>query len=690
MNSDRATSGAWRFVFRTELLSLVRDRRALFAGLVLPALLYPLMFLGQGWLEEVANETLEAQVVHVALDLSEAPASMAERLEELLGQQVPIELDHLPPDSFHEIDAALQEGTLEAQQREREAVEEILGTEGHLLLYALPDPEVPGRTLFRLHFDGADETSQEAQGRVDDAIDELSEELEGALYVQHFGADPARRWISESVDMARDEDLGGLWIGRILPLIAVLVLLSGGSYAALSAFSGERESGTLETLLVQPIPSLSIVWGKFAAVLVTGLATLGLNTASLFACVALGLGNLPGSDAGSAGPGSLRILGAGLLFLPVCLLLSAVLCLVCGKARSFREGQHYVMPLSLLAMLPAALAMSQEIELDPFLACIPLAGPSLAFRQAMVGGLTLGPALLAISTTLIYAWLALRKIGNLLDGEKVLASQSNSAEQALRRVQSRSALNWGWAGVLGVYLVGGLFQSWSPLWGLVATLWLLLPVGAYFCARGTASRAGESLRVSLGLRVPNPLHLIAALLAAPALARLASVWITWQQEVLPLPSSMTQAGGLPEEIMSLSAPALFLALALSPGLCEELFFRGAVLSGLKRDLPAWKSIAWQALLFGAVHASIYRFAPTAFLGALLAAITLRSRSLFPAILLHTSYNGILVLSGMAAPGSENPFAWTEAPWVPWLILPALLLWVLVKPPRQTSENQALS
>lgn len=668
-------TGAWRFVLRTELLSLLRDRRALLAGLVLPALLYPLMFLGQAWLEEVAEETLEAQEVKIAIDLSAAPESMAARLIALLELEVPIVLDRLPPDSCLEIDEAVQADTPEAWQTERELVEKLLGSDGHLLLYALEDPERVGRPLFQMHFDGADETCQEALDRASNALDALHDELEGEILSQHFGGDPAERWTSESVDMASEEDLGGLWIGRILPLIAVLVLLSGGSYAALAAFAGERESGTLETLLVQPIPSIAIVWGKFAAVLTTGLATLALNTLSLFACVALGLGNLPGSDAGGSGPDSIRILAAGLLFLPVCLFLCAVLCLVCGKARSFREGQHYVLPLSLVAMVPAALAMSPDVELDAFLACLPLAGPSLAFRQAMVGGLAPLPGVLAFASTLVYAWFALRKIGTLLDGEKVLASQSTSAEQALRRVQSRTALNWAWAGVFGVYLVGGLLQSIHPLWGLMGTLWLLLPAGAYFSARGTARRANESVPRSLGLRVPAPWHLIGALLAAPALARLASVWIEWQQHVMPLPSSMTQGGGLPAEISSLGGPTLFLVLALSPGICEELFFRGAVLSGLRRDLSHWKVVLWQALLFGAVHASIYRFAPTAVLGAILAIITLRSRSLFPAILLHTAYNGVLVLSGTAE-SDDGPLAWVQADWVPWLIVPAALLFAI--------------
>jgi sodium transport system permease protein len=127
---------------------------------------------------------------------------------------------------------------------------------------------------------------------------------------------------------------------------------------------------------------------------------------------------------------------------------------------------------------------------------------------------------------------------------------------------------------------------------------------------------------------------------------------------------MTSGSGLPPELTELSTGWMFVALALSPGICEELFFRGAILSGLRRDLPAWRSVFWQALLFGAVHASIYRFAPTATLGALLAMLTLRSRSLIPAMVLHISYNGLLVL------GSES--GWFQAPWVPWLILPAAL------------------
>ena len=128
----------------------------------------------------------------------------------------------------------------------------------------------------------------------------------------------------------------------------------------------------------------------------------------------------------------------------------------------------------------------------------------------------------------------------------------------------------------------------------------------------------------------------------PGLAVCVTQLFEWQSRVLPLPSGAS-APELFAAFEGLSPLALFLLMALSPGLMEELLFRGALLSGLRRDLPALKVVGWQALLFAAVHASLHRFLPTGVVGAVLAAITLRSGRLWPAVVLHTSYNATLVL-----------------------------------------------
>lgn len=675
MSSPPAPTGrVVRAVLSTEFRGLLRDRRAIFTAFVLPILLYPLLFLGQGKLKEVAEESLQEKEVTVVLELSKTPEASAARLRELLGEEQPIVLRELEPGSCSAVEGVVEEGGTEAAlQRERDLVHDLLEPDGDLLLDAVPDPDSPRRTLYRLHFDGAATDAQEARDRMRHALEALEREERAARIDELLGEDPAAGLELESRDLASEEDLGGAFLGRILPLIAVLVLLSGGSYAALAAFAGERESGTLETLLSQPVSGTVIVWGKFLAVLVVALVTLFLNLSSLLASFALGLGEWSGFGTGATGPGLERVLLAGAIFVPVCVLLCSLLCTTCGRARSFREGQHYVLPLSLACLVPCALATQPTVELDLFLACLPLAGPALAFRDAMVGELAFWPGVAAFLSTCAYAVLALRWLGSLLDGEKVFAGRATAAESEQRRTQSRKALAWGFAGVLSVYVVGGMLQSWHLVWGLAATLWLLLPALTLASAAGTARRAGEGLRETLGLRLPrNPLPLLGAVLLAPGLARLAATWIEWQQEVLPIPSSMTGGGALPEELTSLPPAMLLVLMALSPGICEELFFRGAILSGLRRDFAGWKVVLWEALLFGAVHASIYRFAPTAVLGGLLAAITLRSRSLLPAMLLHAGYNGLLVLSGTTG----RDWSWFEAWWVPWLVVPGVGLFLV--------------
>ena len=134
-----------------------------------------------------------------------------------------------------------------------------------------------------------------------------------------------------------------------------------------------------------------------------------------------------------------------------------------------------------------------------------------------------------------------------------------------------------------------------------------------------------------------------------------------------MPERLRELGNAFAFTEELSPLALVLLFAVSPGICEELLFRGALLSGLRRDLRPGAVIAWQALLFGAVHASIYRFLPTAIIGAVLAAVTLRARSLWPAILLHAAYNGVLVLSELA------DVAWLGSPWLGALLVPGVLL-----------------
>lgn len=633
-----------RAVFASEIKQLLRDRRALFMAVVLPMGLFPFLLFGMDSLEESARRTMREQPVSVVADLRGLGADLAGKVRaKLADPALRIELEPVEVDPV----------ALSEDADWRAAASRIIGERQVLLVGTAGSDGMPEIAAY---YDGSASRSNEAGKRVREALRDLDRELRAAKLVDIAGADPARALELESRDVARAEDTVGRKLGQLLPIVLVLMLISGGSFAALGVFAGEREAGTIETLLVQPVPPMALALGKFLAVLTTACASLFGNAASFLFCVAMGWGDLPEAAAQQAlGTNGGRLFLGLLFFLPTAILLAAVLCLVSARAKSFREGQHYVFPLVLLASALAVLSTMDRVEASWPLALVPVTGATLVLRDTLAGSFPLVPGLLSLVATALWSWLALSRLAVTLDAERIFRGRDDQGELARRHASSRRALAWGVAAVALVYVVGGRMQSASAIPGLVLTLWVLVPALALLCARGVARRSGESLARVLGLRAPRPLHLLAALLLAPGLAWGMKALFELQQHVLPMPREMQDLELFPG-LADLSPWALVLLLAVSPGLNEELLFRGAILSGLRRDLSLVKVVLWEALLFGAVHASIYRFLPTALLGAVLAAVTLRTRSIFPAMAIHVTYNTLLVLEVRDLPAWGLPLA----------------------------------
>jgi sodium transport system permease protein len=649
-------------VARTELRSLLRDRRAIFSAFVLPLILYPFLFLGQDRLEQLSREGLSEREVTVLFSDGGAPPDFVSALRAELESREPLEIVDVPARLALDLDAEVQRGSAEAAVHESEIFQDAVANGGQLLVQCLGHPDVPGRSLVRVHYDGADDLTNEALKRLRESIDVIEDAARTERLEQLLGPDPAAGLRLESIDLASEEQRSGLLLGRLLPLLAVIVLLSGGATAALAAYSGERESGTLETLLVQPLRAAVFVWGKFVAVLTVSLITLACNVASVWGSAAAGLGKLPGATGSEAlGADPVRLALSALVFLPAVLLLCATLCLVSGRAKSFREGQHLLLPLMLVALAPTALSTQRDLELDYGVALIPLAGQGLSFRDALIGNLRFGPALVAFLSGLVWSALALVKLASALDAERLFGSPDAEREAAQRRLQSRRALAWGWAGAFVVYIAGGLIgfvSDLDPLPGSALVLWLVLPLFAVLSARATARRSGTPLGEVLGIGMPAPPHLLGALLLVPALGRMMEAFREFQQTVLPMPSA-GDTSALEASFGSLSTVAVLFIFAVTPAVCEELFFRGALLSGLRKDLRARTALIWQALIFGVAHASIYRFVPTLWLGFLFGVLRLRTRSIWPSVLLHFGYNAWLVTALEPRP---DWLAWADSHW----------------------------
>jgi sodium transport system permease protein len=115
--------------------------------------------------------------------------------------------------------------------------------------------------------------------------------------------------------------------------------------------------------------------------------------------------------------------------------------------------------------------------------------------------------------------------------------------------------------------------------------------------------------------------------------------------VIPAPQQLLER--FAEDVIPKGMPTwqLLLYIAVLPAICEELAFRGMLLSGLRRQFRPAVLIVVIGLIFGLFHVTLFRIAPTALLGMILTAIALMTGSVFPGMLLHAGNNALGVLAG---------------------------------------------
>ena len=110
----------------------------------------------------------------------------------------------------------------------------------------------------------------------------------------------------------------------------------------------------------------------------------------------------------------------------------------------------------------------------------------------------------------------------------------------------------------------------------------------------------------------------------------------------------------------LSVIKLVAVFALLPGLCEELAFRGFILSGFSRNGRTGVAVVFSALLFGVMHMIPQQVFNAFLLGLVLGLLALRSGSLLPGVLFHFVNNALGVLSERIP---EKSFESGAASWI---------------------------
>jgi sodium transport system permease protein len=642
---------AWRVVCAKELRETFRDRRTLLMMVVVPVLLYPVLLIVMEQLFLLGIRNLEAEAAPVAV-VGDAPSELLAILEaDSAVQVVDVQSDPERAVRDNRVSAVAILGGVTAAEGTREVT---------------------------LLFNAASDRSMRAQAELRSAIGEwrdslLANRLDTRLLPRSFARPLA---VSDS-SIALPEEVGGYALGRFLPLLLVVITLLGAFYPAIDLAAGEKERGTLETLLTAPVPARDIVTGKFVTVALIGIVAAALNLTSMILTFQTGALQLTSSIGLVV---SLPLTSIGVIFLtlvPLAVLFGAIFLGIAVGSSSFKEAQSALTPVYMGVLVPAMLPAFPGIDFGPLLALLPVAGVSFLFRDLMTGQASFGLGCLVLASTTLYAALALVFAARAFGSERVLFGGGDDSAEVPRGslaarllgmrpgadapAPAQSLLLVAAVAVL-FFWVGIPIQIRLGEPGVIVAqlLVLLLPALAFVRLGGF-----DPVR-TLSLRRPSADGAMGGLLLM--LGAMPMVWIlSWLQTfVIPVPWELLE--GM-QDFITAESPGrlawLLLMLAATPALCEEMVFRGVLLGGT-RSLTPWRMVVLNGLVFGTFHLStetVIRFLPSAVLGMVVAWAVWRTGSILVGMLMHLVNNGTIVVVASSAtlrdlfsdPGAPPPF-----------------------------------
>ena len=524
--------------------------------------------------------------------------------------------------------------------------------------FSLPQPDNAASTKkVKVLYNVASDESQIALNRVTNILgrwkaDWVSKSLEASgvdlKMLEPFGLD--------DVDLAPERTREAAFWSKMLPFIMLVWAMTGAFYPAIDLVAGEKERGTLETLLCSPALRSEIVWGKLGAVASFSMLTAMLNAGSMLVTSSFVFQQIAVGGATVGAPPIVPMLWLFVALIPLSCLFSALALAVAAMARSSKEGQYYLMPLMMVTLPLVLLPMLPGMSLSAGTSLIPVTGMFLLVRSLVEGqyGEALMHLPMVFGVTAGCLWLAVTWAKRQFETEAVLFGGQEQWELGLwvrhlwrdRQPVATTAQAYACGAIILVALFFGRLAATtvpddlagitkmilSPQLGLILAPALLMSV-----------MLTTSIRTSLRIRLPHWFSLPMAVALGVTLHPLYLALGRWIEYTYPVSEEAKQAM-LPfvQQIETVPWLSIVFLMAFIPAVCEELAFRGFIFGGLIRQGGRLRAIVVTALMFGISHGFLQQSIAASCMGVLLGWIAFRTGSVLPCILLHFTNNALSV------------------------------------------------
>lgn len=650
-------------IFRKEIIFSLRDSDLLLFILVLPFLIYPIM--------AVLSVTVASQSQQV-VSQAEVRAILPSELERFAERIATTTLKlTFAPDPMQLIE--------ELQQDKTDAIVEVATPSADF--FKAESSETIG---LKIHYDRTRWKSDKAEEMLTDALLEIKKDL-GLLRLEHKKLPesfltPLRVF---SRNIAKPAKMGGFYIGQLLPGLIIMFAVMGAFMSSLDLTAGERDRGTLETLLLSPVPLKELMLGKLTAI--TGIIMISVSVnLSCMAIMAKVLSWQIGAEMAtkiSLEASFSALLQVFLLMIPFSFGMSTLFMTIAFMAGTIKKAQMYLSPMMGFIIIPSFVGMVSGFDLSPVTAAIPVLNLALTFKAIFMGTCTNSLYLLTMIFSSFHCLLIVLLASSVYRSEDVLVSESGSLANLLHPAAPGQTAPTARAavymfGLAFLLLVAGssffqkpeLFSMITGL-GLTQLLFYLTPPLLYL--RFYRYQIIASLDLDLHkIRLENFLLIPVMTLCVLVFVLQFSIW---QTRFMPEPKELSSmfAG------LFTSAPLWWILLIISPlaGICEEVLFRGFIQKGLRTRLGPWAALVIASMMFGFAHLSPARMGTTFLLGLWMGYIYQITGSLWFSIATHAFNNALA--------GSVLYFAYTmgakdaSGASLPTMPLPLLLFAILV-------------
>jgi sodium transport system permease protein len=376
-------------IFKKELTDVLRDKRTLFFMIVIPVIVMPLIFIGSIKFQEYQSKKSDEKILNIGLINKTSDSQIRDYLLDQKGVYLVEDID------LDSLELGIKNDSLQ----------------GGLYIHKnfINDISANAMGKVEVYYKSSDLMSK-AKNRINNALEIYKNEVVSERLSQ-FNVDKDLLEPLDIInkDISTKKETIGKAVGGLIPYMLVIFIFLGAMYPAIDLGAGEKERGSLETLLSSPATKFEITVGKLMVVSLAGMVSglisvIGISVPFYF------IGNIPDQIKSTVIEiiSPFIIVSVIILMIPIAIFFASMLLSISFYARSFKEAQSLMGPLNIIIIVPLMLTLGPGIEIDHITALIPLINVGLLTKEILAGSVQPIYFIETLSSLLFFAAIGIR------------------------------------------------------------------------------------------------------------------------------------------------------------------------------------------------------------------------------------------------------------------------------------------